>query len=58
MADRSPLGLLDTDSLVNEEDRAMQQTVRKWVDDRVRPHIAEWYENGQHAGPRHRPRAR
>jgi glutaryl-CoA dehydrogenase len=46
MADRSPLGLLDTDSLVDEEDRAMQQTVRKWVDDRVRPHIAEWYENG------------
>jgi glutaryl-CoA dehydrogenase len=46
MADRSPLGLLDTDSLVNEEDRAMQQTVRKWVDDRVRPHIAEWYETG------------
>jgi glutaryl-CoA dehydrogenase len=46
MADRYPLGLLDTDSLVNEEDRAMQQTVRKWVDDRVRPHIAEWYETG------------
>jgi glutaryl-CoA dehydrogenase len=46
MADRSPMGLLDTDSLVDEEDRAMQQTVRKWVDDRVRPHIAEWYENG------------
>ncbi len=46
MADRSPLGLLDTDSLVNEEDRAMQQTVRKWVDDRIRPNIAEWYETG------------
>jgi glutaryl-CoA dehydrogenase len=46
MADRSPLGLLDTDSLINEEDRAIQQTVRRWVDDRVRPDIAEWYENG------------
>ena len=46
MADRSPLGLLDTDSLIGEEDRAMQQTVRKWVDERVRPNIAEWYENG------------
>ena len=46
MADRSPLGLLDTDSLIGEEDRAMQQTVRKWVDDRIRPNIAEWYENG------------
>jgi glutaryl-CoA dehydrogenase len=46
MADRSPLGLLDTDSLIEEEDRAIQQTVRKWVDDRVRPDIAEWYESG------------
>ena len=46
MADRSPLGLLDTDSLIGEEDRAMQQTVRKWVDDRIRPNIAEWYEDG------------
>ena len=46
MADRSPLGLLDTDSLINEEDRAIQQTVRKFVDDRIRPDIAEWYENG------------
>ena len=46
MADRSPLGLLDIDSLINEEDRAMQQTVRKFVDDRIRPDIAEWYENG------------
>ena len=37
MADRSPLGLLDTDSLINEEDRAIQQTVRQFVDDRIRP---------------------
>ena len=46
MADRSPLGLLDTDSLVNEEDRAIQQTVRRFVDERIRPNIAEWYEHG------------
>ncbi len=46
MADQSPLGLLDTDSLINEEDRAIQQTVRRFVDDRIRPSIAEWYENG------------
>ncbi|MCW2762043.1 MAG: acyl-CoA dehydrogenase domain protein [Marmoricola sp.] len=46
MADHSPLGLLDTDSLVNEEDRAIQQTVRRFVDERVRPNIAEWYEHG------------
>ena len=46
MTDSSPLGLLDTDSLVAEEDRAIQQTVRRFVDERVRPGIAEWYENG------------
>ena len=46
MADNSPLGLLDTDSLINEEDRAIQQTVRRFVDERIRPGIAEWYENG------------
>jgi glutaryl-CoA dehydrogenase len=46
MADRSPLGLLDTDSLVNEEDAAIQQTVRRFVDERIRPDIAAWYENG------------
>ncbi len=43
----SPLGLLDTDSLINEEDRTIQQTVRRYVDDRIRPDIAEWYEKGQ-----------
>ena len=46
MADQSPLGLLDTDSLINEEDRAIQQTVRRFADDRIRPSIAEWYESG------------
>src|ERR1700712_4409109 len=43
----SPLGLLDVDSLIDEENRAMQQTVRAFVDDKVRPHIADWYEQGK-----------
>ena len=47
MADRTPLGLLDIDSLINEEDRAMQQTVRRFVEEKVKPDIAEWYETGQ-----------
>ena len=46
MADRTPLGLLDIDSLINEEDRAMQQTVRRFVEEKVKPDIAEWYESG------------
>jgi len=40
----SPLALLDTDSLIGEEDRAMRDTVRSFVDDRLRPEVAGWYE--------------
>ena len=42
----SPLGLFDIDSLLGEEERAMQQTVRRFVADRIRPEIAGWYEDG------------
>jgi len=42
----APLALLDTDSLIGEEDRAMRDTVRAFVDDRLRPDIAGWYERG------------
>ncbi len=41
-----PLDLLDLDSLVGEEDRAMRDTVRRLVDDRLRPELAGWYERG------------
>jgi glutaryl-CoA dehydrogenase len=41
-----PLALLDTDSLIAEDDRAMRDTVRAFVDDRLRPEIADWYESG------------
>jgi glutaryl-CoA dehydrogenase len=43
----SPLALLDLDSLIGEEERAMQQTVRQFVDERVKPEVAEWYETGE-----------
>ncbi len=46
MADNSPLGLLDTDSLIGSEDRDIQLTVRRFVDERIRPNIAEWYDEG------------
>ena len=46
MADTSPLGLLDTDSLIGDEDRDIQLTVRRYVDERIRPNIAEWYDEG------------
>lgn len=43
---KSPLGLFATDSLISTEDRAIRDTVRKFVEDRIRPQIADWYEAG------------
>ncbi|MGZ4436077.1 MAG: acyl-CoA dehydrogenase family protein [Nocardioidaceae bacterium] len=42
---QSPLGLFGTDALIGEEDRAMRDTVRRFVDDRIRPHVAGWFES-------------
>jgi glutaryl-CoA dehydrogenase len=42
----SPLGLFAIDDLLDDEERAVRDTVRRYVEDRVRPHIAEWYESG------------
>jgi glutaryl-CoA dehydrogenase len=39
-----PLGF---DDLLSEEDLAVRDTVRAWCQDRVLPHIAEWYEAGE-----------
>ncbi|MTE18379.1 acyl-CoA dehydrogenase [Streptomyces sp. TRM43335] len=44
-----PLGL---DDLLAPEDLAVRDTVRSWTADRVLPHIAEWYENGELPGIR------
>ncbi|WP_200213629.1 acyl-CoA dehydrogenase family protein [Micromonospora coerulea] len=43
----SPLDLLDIDASLGEEERQIQAVVRQLVDDRVRPHVAGWYEDGQ-----------
>src|SRR4051794_20139424 len=43
---QSPLALFDTDSLIGEEDRAIRDTVRKYVEDKVKPNLADWYEAG------------
>jgi glutaryl-CoA dehydrogenase len=42
----TPLALFGTDELVGEEDRAMRDTVRRFVEDRIRPELAQWYESG------------
>ena len=37
----------DTDSLLNEEERAVRDTVRRWVDERVMPIIGDHYIEGR-----------
>ncbi|MFG2053906.1 acyl-CoA dehydrogenase family protein [Micromonospora sp. NPDC048930] len=43
----TPLDLLDIDASLSEEERQIRAVVRQLVDDRVRPHVAGWYEDGQ-----------
>ncbi|WP_329452119.1 acyl-CoA dehydrogenase family protein [Streptomyces sp. NBC_01724] len=49
-----PIGI---DDLLGPEDLAIRSTVRAWATDRVMPHIAEWYENGELPGIRELARA-
>ena len=44
---QTPLALFDVDSLLDEEERAIRDTVRQFVDAKVRPQLAEWYESAQ-----------
>ncbi|VEG57388.1 acyl-CoA dehydrogenase domain-containing protein [Mycolicibacterium aurum] len=39
--------LLDLDSLLSAEDRDLRTMVREFGEQRLRPHIAEWFEQGQ-----------
>jgi glutaryl-CoA dehydrogenase len=41
---RDPLDLLDISSQIGEEERDIQATVRAFLAERVRPHIADWFE--------------
>ncbi|WP_375479565.1 acyl-CoA dehydrogenase family protein [uncultured Jatrophihabitans sp.] len=40
------LDLLDLDDDLDGDDRLLRDTVRKFADDRLRPHIREWFESG------------
>ncbi|MEU8259247.1 acyl-CoA dehydrogenase family protein [Micromonospora sp. NPDC048999] len=43
----TPLDLLDIDASLSDEERQIRAVVRQLVNDRVRPHVAGWYEDGQ-----------
>jgi glutaryl-CoA dehydrogenase len=40
----SPFDLFGIDGLLDDEERAMRDTVRRFCDDKIRPHVAQWYE--------------
>jgi glutaryl-CoA dehydrogenase len=43
----APLDLLALDSLLDAEELAIRDVVRKVVDDQVRPHVAGWFEQAR-----------
>jgi glutaryl-CoA dehydrogenase len=46
MSRTGPLELLGIDHLLSEEERDIQATVREFVEQRVKPNIADWFEHG------------
>jgi glutaryl-CoA dehydrogenase len=40
------LDLLDLDSELDADDRLLRDTVRRFADDQLRPHIRQWFEDG------------
>jgi glutaryl-CoA dehydrogenase len=50
MPDQTPVAALDliaADSLLSDEERAIRDTVRTYLDREVRPSVADWYEAGE-----------
>src|SRR5919107_1360881 len=41
-----PLDILNVDALLTDEERDVRDLVRRVADERVRPHVAGWYERG------------
>ena len=41
-----PLDILDVDALLTDEERDVRDLVRRVADERIRPHVAGWYESG------------
>jgi glutaryl-CoA dehydrogenase len=46
MSRTGPLELLGVDHLLGDDERDIQATVREFVEQRVKPNIADWYERG------------
>ncbi|WP_353942263.1 acyl-CoA dehydrogenase family protein [Streptomyces sp. HUAS MG91] len=42
-----PVDPLNLEALLTDEERAVRDTVRQYLDDKVEPHIADWFERGE-----------
>ena len=42
-----PLDIIDLDSQLSEEERAIRESVRRLCTDLVEPHVMEWFEKGE-----------
>ncbi|MFC9494127.1 acyl-CoA dehydrogenase family protein [Streptomyces sp. NPDC056975] len=42
-----PVDPLNLEALLTDEERAVRDTVRQYLDDKVEPHIAQWFESGE-----------
>ena len=45
-APQAPLDLVSADSLIDDENRAIRDTVRRFVEEKIKPSIGDWYESG------------
>ena len=52
---QAPLACSQPDALIGEEDLAIRDTVRRYVEDKVKPQLADWYESA--SIPAHAARA-
>ncbi len=43
---QSPFALLDLDELLSDEERAIRDVVRDYVERRIKPDIGDWFESG------------
>jgi glutaryl-CoA dehydrogenase len=44
---QSPFGLFAIDHLLSEEERAIRDVVREYVDGEIKPNVADWFEEGR-----------
>jgi glutaryl-CoA dehydrogenase len=46
-APQSPFGLFAIDHLLSEEERAIRDVVREYVDESIKPRVEDWFEQGE-----------